>query len=150
LVKRKKDDEDIKLHLKIKDNKDLEVISALLQDAIVPVLGIIFSPKKKAFSLILQRFRWEKTQETETKNFVFERTYCHLYFDHVEKVQRKGFQAFPINHHLNFLSLQLDKKDILLLFSGGNTIKIKIGNISGYLTDHEDLGWPTFSLPSHE
>ena len=47
------------LRLQATSFDDLKVLSALLQDSIVQVADILYTPSQKKVIMILQRFRWE-------------------------------------------------------------------------------------------
>ena len=47
------------LRLRALDVADLEVVSALTQDAVLPASEIRFDRKARRFALLLNRFRWE-------------------------------------------------------------------------------------------
>ena len=52
------------LKLRAMDDEDLGVVSAFLQDAIVPLAEMEFVPGEKRFALVASRFRWENCPET--------------------------------------------------------------------------------------
>ena len=54
------------LRLQATSFDDLKVLSALLQDSIVQVADILYTPSQKKVIMILQRFRWELTKGAET------------------------------------------------------------------------------------
>ncbi|HZU89593.1 MAG TPA: DUF2948 family protein [Stellaceae bacterium] len=47
------------LRLRAEDTDDLAVISACLQDALVPVGDIAYMPEEQSFVFVANRFRWE-------------------------------------------------------------------------------------------
>lgn len=47
------------LKLAALDAADLEVISALAQDAVFPASEISWNPAQRRFALLINRFRWE-------------------------------------------------------------------------------------------
>ena len=50
------------LKLRARDRGDLEVISALLQDALVPLVDVSYLPREKRFVLVANRFRWPEAE----------------------------------------------------------------------------------------
>jgi hypothetical protein len=52
------------LKLRAEDAEDLDVVSACLQDAIVPLSDMEFLAGEKRFVLVANRFRWENCGET--------------------------------------------------------------------------------------
>ena len=61
---------------------DLSVISALVQDALVPLGDMAYLPAEKSFMMALNRFRWESGEDAETR----ERVHAGLRFDRVTRV----------------------------------------------------------------
>ena len=53
------DDEKINLKLIGKNQEDLKVVSAYLQDSIVATKDIVFLKKNRTFIMIASRFMWE-------------------------------------------------------------------------------------------
>ena len=47
------------LKLLARDEEDLAVISAILQDALIPVSEMAYLPEEHRFALVANRFRWE-------------------------------------------------------------------------------------------
>jgi len=47
------------LRLLARDEEDLAVISAILQDALIPVSEMAYLPDERRFALVANRFRWE-------------------------------------------------------------------------------------------
>ena len=47
------------LRLQAVSASDLEVLSALMQDSIVPIGDILYTPSQKKIIMMVQRFRWE-------------------------------------------------------------------------------------------
>ena len=52
-------DDGAALKLRAEDAEDLAVISACLQDALVPVRDLAYVPEDRTFLLVANRFRWE-------------------------------------------------------------------------------------------
>ena len=57
--------EEKKFNLKLlgKNQEDLRVISAYLQDSIVIVKDVVFLTKNKAFIMLVNRFMWEDVEK---------------------------------------------------------------------------------------
>jgi len=72
------------VHLKAFEADDLQVISALVQDAVFPGLEMRWLPAKRRFALLINRFRWEdKVRRAE-------RVQSLLSFEDVMKVASTG------------------------------------------------------------
>ena len=48
------------LALRAEDEADLKILSALVQDAILPASEIIHDPRARRLALLVNRFRWKK------------------------------------------------------------------------------------------
>ena len=56
-------DEKIGLKLLGKNQKDIEVISAYLQDSIATVRDMVFLKQNRTFIMIVNRFMWENVEK---------------------------------------------------------------------------------------
>ena len=52
-----------RLKLRARDPEDLGIISACLQDALVPLADMVFQRTEKRFVLVANRFMWERVPE---------------------------------------------------------------------------------------
>ena len=71
------------LKLRAEDAEDLAVISAILQDALVPVGEMAYLPEEQRFVLVANRFRWEPRRRARRTPQTFERTLSGLRIDGV-------------------------------------------------------------------
>lgn len=78
------------LRLRAESEEDLAVISALTQDAVANVAQIAWTPKRRRFSLLLHRFRWEDAPGAETQRRPFERVQAVLTVGGALKVRASG------------------------------------------------------------
>src|SRR5690242_3394143 len=134
------------LKLRGEDPEDLAVISAILQDALVPVSEMAYFPEERRFVLVVNRFRWEPSEEGARRNF--ERHLCGLRIDEVRSVQRRGFHPREGDRLLVLLALRAEPGLLYLDFAGGSSIRLEVGRILCHL---EDFGepWPTKWRPRH-
>ncbi len=160
------------LRLRAHDPQDMDVIAALLQDALVPRVDMAFMPKEKRFVLVANRFHWPKDQadaatreapsrpqpapEGEDARFddsedppPFERVNCGVCFDKVQQVRFRGLSADAKGEILNLLTITSEPRSITLLFAGDAAIRLEVEAVRCHL---EDLGrpWPTRWRPEHE
>ena len=162
-----------RLKLRARDPEDLRVLSACLQDALVPLADIAYLKPEQRFVLVVNRFMWESAPEeaelsaaVETKaepvaedDARFEdaegaappylRVNAGLTFDRVRAVRFRGFDARKRDEILNLLNIEADPQAITLSFSGGGAIRLEVSKILCHL---EDVGqpWPTRWRPHHE
>ena len=94
------------LHLVAQDAEDVKVISALLQDAVLPVTEMRYDRKAKRFALLLNRFRWEDRPVAEEAGRAYERVRAMLVVEDVLAVQTSGFDRTEGDLVLSVLTLE--------------------------------------------
>jgi hypothetical protein len=136
------------LKLTALDAADLEIISAHMQDAVITVGDIRYLKPVKKFALIANRFLWQNQKPP------YERRRTGLSFDRVLEVKSHRIRQGADDAILSLLAISFTPEEepsgtIVLTFSGGGQIKLKVECIEARL---EDLGpaWTTPNLPSHE
>ena len=138
-----------RLALIARDAEDLEVISSILQDAVVPVNEITFVAEENRFVLIASRFSRESgASGEETPKGVFERVSCAVRFDRVSAVKRRNLDPSRLTGVLSLLAIRSEAEYIDLIFSGGGTIRLIADEIACRIDDL-DLRWPTRLKPDH-
>ena len=154
------------MKLRARDRGDLEVISALLQDALVPLVDVTYQRREKRFVLVANRFRWPEAEravgspmppspdrdasfEDAEGRPPFERVNCGICFDRVVRVRSTGIDRGDREQILNLLAIESEAGAVMLVFSGGGVIRLEV---SGLLCHMEDLGegWPTRWRPTHD
>ena len=130
-----------RLKLHARSVEDLTVISAALQDALVPLGDISHIPEDKSFLMVVNRFRWEQEGAQN------ERTHAGLRFDAVRRVQFRGIERSNRSQFLSFLAIVFDGA-VVMHFAGGGAIRLSVGGLYCVLAD---LGqsWPTEWKPLH-
>ena len=142
-------DEGTTLKLRAEDVEDLEVISACLQDALVPVRDLAYALEDRSFLLVANRFRWEGGLRPGPDEAGYERILCGIRFGDVSAVSYSGFRRSEGGRILSLPAIRQKAGGILLEFSGGATIRLEVGRI---LCHARDLGepWPTRWQPRHD
>jgi hypothetical protein len=144
------------------DAEDLTVVSACLQDALIPFTEMRYLPQERRFILVANRFRWERaagpgaapraaadaTFDTDEDFGDLQRVNCGICIDRVLAVRSRGVDQTRPDEFLSLLSLHLDDNKLNLLFAGGGVIQLDIEALALYL---HDLGtaWPTQWRPDH-
>jgi hypothetical protein len=137
------------LRLRARDAEDLSVISAALQDALVPLGDMTHLPDEKSFAMVVNRFRWESSTAQDRA----ERTHAGLRFDAVRRIQYRGIDRSNRAQFLSFLAIAFDGGEgegiVAIHFSGGGAIRLEVGGLYCVLAD---LGqpWPTQWTPTHK
>ena len=158
------------LKLRALDPEDMDVIAALLQDALVPLADMAFLAMEKRFVMVANRFQWPKDQAAETpvpsqpvetpegedaafddsdNPPPFERVNSGICFDKVERVRFRGMSPADKDEILSLLTITSEPRSITLLFSRDAAVRLEIASVHCHL---EDLGrpWPTRWRPDHD
>jgi Protein of unknown function (DUF2948) len=137
------------LKLRAEDSDDLAVISACLQDALVPVRDLAYDAEDRTFLLVANRFRWEDGLRRTVEEGEFRRILCGIIFREVVKVSYTGFRRSDDGRILSLLAIRHEDGAVLLEFSGGASIRLEVARIFCHA---QDLGepWPTPWQPRHD
>ena len=134
------------LKLSALDAEDLAVISAHMQDAVLRRADMAYAARKKQFALVANRFAWDAENLRQRRR-------TGLHFDRVLAVKSLGIALADSDEVLSLLSIGFTETDapsgeILLSFSGGGSLSLKVECIEASL---RDLGpaWATAHTPSH-
>ena len=102
------------LRLKVSSDEDLQVLSALLQDAIIPGEDMVYARADQRFILVANRFCWDQPTEdglvSESGEPVFQRQLCGVQFLGVSRVQTSGLPADRKAALLNLLAIGFAEK----------------------------------------
>ena len=148
------------LRLAAKDEADLEVVSALLQDAIIAGADMHYDAQHDCFVIIANRFCWERPALANVNDSsggeVHERALCGVRINHVMAVQKRRWPADWRDAFLNLLALKplaMPQQDngcmIELSFSGGPLMRLTAKKIDIVIRDL-DSGRPTNIQPRHD
>ena len=136
------------LRLLALDEDDLEILSANMQDALIPVPEIAYLPAERRFALAGKRFDWVKAAAGGC-----ERCAVGLHFERVLGVARTGFAQTEVERVLNLLAIAFAPTEapaghVLLTFSGGAAIRLNVECLEAQM---RDLGprWPCDKTPAH-
>ena len=147
-----KREEKINLKLIGKNQDDLKVISAYLQDSIVTVKDIVFLKRNKSFIMIVNRFMWEDVEKGVFRQN--KRIRCAVKFEEVIKVESKNINQKKNNKPLECLAIKcssiIDETYKINIFFAGNSI-ITITSEVIEVALH-DLGkpWHVKHIPIHK
>lgn len=155
------------LKLRARDPQDMEVLAAMLQDALVQPADMAYLAREKRFVMVVSRFRWEHPEaelpppppepepqvdarfEETGEGRLFERVNAGVCFDRVRRVRTQNLDLRARDRILNLLTIEVEPRALTLVFSGDALIRLEVGAIACHL---EDLGepWPTPWCPGHE
>ena len=139
--------------VRAEDADDLAVVSAYLQDAVLPVAEIAFTPAEERFVLVAARFRWEKAARAGVVaegGEPLERVHCGVRFETVTAVRARGVDPkAERGRMLNLLQIAYQDGCVDLICADDVTIRLDVRRLACHV---EDLGepWPTVFRPTHE
>ena len=139
------------LKLLATSDKDLRVVAAHLQDAIVSPKDIANLEKNRIFLIQLNRFMWEDVEKGLFRKNKRIRTI--LKFDNIISVSSKNIHTKDQKKFLDFLTIEsklmTDKSyEIKLIFSGNAIIKIK-AEVIDVILDDQGSPWESKTAPKH-
>jgi Protein of unknown function (DUF2948) len=137
------------------DAKDLEVISALTQDAVLKS-GDISRSKSGTFALEMNRFAWDKAPRKflgKTLPTTQERRRAVLHFARVGDAKMIGISQSQPDNILSLLAIKFTQSEapagtVELLFSGNASIRLTVECIECQLTDI-GAAWAAIATPKH-
>lgn len=93
------------LRLKAQDAGDVQVISAVLQDAVFPITEMRFQARQRRFAILMNRFRWEDAGNAQKRARPVERVQSLLTVEDVVKVATQGIDRQDKDTVLSLLSV---------------------------------------------
>jgi len=132
------------LKLRARDEEDIQVISAVLQDSIAPVIDMTFNAAEKNFIMVVHRLMREAaTPET------LERICCAVNVKGVASAQLQGIDLRQQSLMLDLLAVMSEGHNLIFIFAGGSKIRLGLGEWSMII---EDFGepWPSQCNPCHD
>lgn len=141
------------MRLRAQDAEDLKVVSALMQDAIIPIGEIAWLPDERLFVLLASRFLWEGRQDDggptpDAGGEMPERVQCALRFGGVDIVRRRGLDLTRRGCFLSLLSIEAVEEGVVLHLSGGADIRLEGTALECRLEDRGEP-WPAGRRPDH-
>ena len=144
------------LRLVAQDADDLKVLSALVQDAVLPVTELKFDPRRRRFAALLNRFRWEDREQAQRSGRPFERVRSLLVIEDVRKVQSMGFDRADTDQVLSLLSLSFDPGEdgtgrLTLVLAGDGAVALDVEALEVRLDDvTRPYRAPSGKAPRHD
>ena len=132
------DGEDKALNIGAFDKHDLEVVSSLIQDSILPTSEIKWLSNSDKLAILINRFRWEDTKLSQGKNL--ERVRSLLMINHVKNISSSGFSPKQKDRILSILSISFDGVEggsgsVLIVVSGNGGIRVEVDALEINLRD---------------
>ena len=143
------------LRLIAHDTDGLPVISALIQDAVLPITEMVFDRKARKLSLLLNRFRWEDRPAAERRGRGFERVRSVLTIADLRRLSTQGIDRDDWNTVLSVLALAWHPGEdgtgrVVLTLAGDGAIAADVECLDLTLVDvTRPYRAPSGKAPSH-
>lgn len=128
------------LRLVAMDAEDLQVLSALCQDAVFPSTEMEWQRGRKRFGILLNRFRWEDIPLAERGGRKPERVQTVLAVENVVRVASQGVPRGDADTILSVLSVSFEDGEagrgvVLLTLAGDGAIRLEVEELEVALRD---------------
>lgn len=141
------------LNLGALTGEDLQVLSALIQDAVLPVSEMRYYRDERRFAMLLNRFRWE---DDGRDRHGAERVRALLVFENVLGVASQGVTRDDPEMILSTLSLEFrpdaepPSGEVLITLAGDGTIRLRVEALEAVLKDvTRPYRAPSGKVPDH-
>ena len=120
--------------------EDLQVISSLVQDAVLPIGEMQWSPGKRRFAMLLNRFRWEDIKDEKLEGQVYERVQSVLAFEDVQNIQTQSIDRKDDNLIISILEISFYAVEdgmgfYLITLAGDGVIRLNVEALEVTLQD---------------
>lgn len=143
------------LRLIAADAEDVQVLSALAQDAVFPVGEMKYLPKQRRFAVLLNRFRWEDATRKRQRDRAYERAQAVLSFDDVLGVSTQGVDRTDGDMVMSLLAIEWQPGAdgagrLELILAGDGAIALEVECINATLQDvTQAYIAPSGKMPKH-
>jgi hypothetical protein len=133
------------IRLMAEDARDLEVVSAMLQDALTSLAEMRFEPRKRRFVAMLNRYARERGEGVRVRSALKLESVLAVRTTGIDQTDRRGL--------LPLLALTAQPADegvchITLEFAGGGSIRLEAECVDAALSD-VGPSWRTPRRPQH-
>ena len=128
------------LRLRAMDTDDLQVVSALLQDAVIPGAEMTWDRVARRFAVLVNRFRWEDAEAAERAGREVERVRSLLIVEDALRVETQGVDRADADMVYAILSFAFVPGEdgtgrLEILLSGDGAIGIDVETLSVLVKD---------------
>ncbi len=128
------------LRLSATDGKDLQVISALVQDSVFAAGDCSWFSERREFALLLNRFRWEDKERAEKAGHEYERVRSVLQIKDVTRVVDGGGCKMDQGNVFSILEIVFETGEdgtgtITLILAGDHDFVLEVECVEVSLTD---------------
>jgi hypothetical protein len=149
-----RDGQEKPLNIGAMEPEDVQVISALVQDAVFPISEMQWARGQRRFALLLNRFRWEDTGQ---QRHGAERVQSLLMIQNVLGVASQGIDRADSDVILSLLSVSFTQTgegpegEVLLTLAGDGAIRLQVEAPEMQLRDvTRPYRAPSGKVPTHE
>ncbi|MEM9432350.1 MAG: DUF2948 family protein [Pseudomonadota bacterium] len=134
------DGEDRPIRLMAVDGDDLQVVSSLVQDAVVTPGDLSWRSSERRFALLINRYRWEIHSASAQLAVPAQRVRTILVFDDVIRVATQGFDRTDQDLVLSLLSVSWTAAEdgggeILLTMAGFGAVLLTCECVNAVMQD---------------
>ena len=138
-----------------KNAKDLKVIAALCQDSVGSSENIWRNKKDKSFSILINRFKWEGSNQLKENKGSPLRVETILFFRWVLSVKSRGLNKKGLGKIFYLLDINYKSVDginsIRLIFSGKTEIFLEVEYLEVFMKDIGDAYYAkSGKFPAHK
>jgi hypothetical protein len=128
------------LNLLARDAGDLEIISALVQDAVLTGADLKWERARRRFSCLINRFRWEDRAAAEAATRPYERVRALLVIEDAGAVRSQGIDRGDPETVLSILSLTWTPGEdgtgaVTLVLAGDGAVRVEVEALEVTLHD---------------
>ena len=124
------DTEERPLRLTVQDSKDLAVVSALLQDAVLPMKETSWQPSLNRFGMLVNRFRWEDKSSAEHDKRPYQRVQTMLVIDDVKNVSSMGIDHSDKEQIISILAVDFEAGKLTFTLAGDGALALDVECLS--------------------
>lgn len=144
------------LRLRAFDADDLQVISAMVQDAVFPVSEIAWDRRRRRLAILLNRFRWEDAARAEKAGRPYERVRAVLAVEEAGRVATQGVDRRDRDTILSLLAIAFEPGEdgtgrVVLTLAGDGAIAVEVEALEVTLRDvTRPYAAPSGARPAHD
>ena len=143
---------DSAISLRCKQPQDLEVVSSLLQDALVGNADLRFEKSKNRFLFVVNRFCWEAATKI-SKDKSYYRVLSGVNIQNVTSVKHQNLTLYNEENSALFYNLltieyDSDNNEVMLVFSENVSVKLTVSELDIFIRDIAEP-YPTTQIPNH-
>ena len=143
---------DSAISLRCRQPRDLEVVSSLLQDALVSNADLLFEKSKNSFLFVANRFCWESATKISGDKSYY-RVLSGVNIQNVISVKHQNFTHYnegnaALFYNLLTIEYDNDKNEVMLVFSKKVSAKLTVSELDIFIRDIAEP-YPTTQIPNH-